>query len=144
MKRIWIVLLAALFIALCAFLWVVGPVIPFLILIAMEPAGWGCDEGPGTDQRSANGRGDAVEEYIKACTGFGTIIDYSIVMQLKGDEKMTTLIKHEWLRYDYPKFVWLDDDALNIDLGEVAWISRKVEKVGSIRITYSYTKTGWW
>ncbi|SFK32252.1 hypothetical protein SAMN05444581_10613 [Methylocapsa palsarum] len=109
---------------------------------ASEPTG--CDEGPGTEQSSTNGRGDVVEEYMKACTGFGTIIDYSIVLQLKGDEKMMTLATHEWLRYDYPQFTWINDDELNIALGNVAWVSHKVEKVGSIRITYSYTKTGWW
>ena len=109
---------------------------------ASEPTG--CDEGPVTDRSSTNGRGDVVEEYMKACTGFGTIIDFSIVLQLKGDEKMTTLATHQWLRYDYPQFTWINDDELNIALGNVAWVSHKVEKVGSIRITYSYTKTGWW
>lgn len=67
-------------------------------------------------------------------------------MQLKGDEKMTTLVQHSELRYDYPKFRWLDDDTLNIDLGKVAWVSRKRDSVGTVRITYSYTITGadWW
>jgi len=53
----------------------------------MEPAEWGCDEGPVTDQRSTNARGDVVEEYIKACTGFGTVVDYSIVLQVRGEKK---------------------------------------------------------
>jgi hypothetical protein len=147
MKRGWIVLLAALFIALGAILWEFGRAVFFLVMfVAMEPAGRGCDEGPVTDQRSTNGRGDVVEEYIRACTGFGTVVDYSIVLQLRGDEKTTKLVEHDRLSYEYPKFRWIDNDTLSIDLGKVEWISRKVDKVGSIRITYSYTKAGtsWW
>jgi hypothetical protein len=64
MKRAWIVLLAALFLALGAILWEFGRAIPLLIWIAMQPAGWGCDEGPVTDQSATNARGDVVEEYI--------------------------------------------------------------------------------
>lgn len=140
-ETICTVLLAALFIGLCAFLWELWPAIIFIVLMAREPPGWGCDEGPVADRDSANGQGDVVEEYIKICTGFGTIVDESIILQLKGEEKMTTLVEHDRLHYEYPKFHWLNDDILSIGLGEVAWISRKVEKVGSIHITYSYTMT---
>jgi hypothetical protein len=84
MKRGWIVLFAALFIALGAILWEFGRAVFFLVMfVAMEPAGRECGEGPVTDQRSTNARGDLVEEYIKACTGFGTVVDYSIVLQLR-------------------------------------------------------------
>jgi hypothetical protein len=146
MKRGWIVLLAALFIALGVIVWEFLPAIYFLVMFAMEPAGWGCDEGPVTDQRSTKGRGDVVEEYIKACTGFGTVVDYSIVLQLRGVEKTTTLVEHDRLYYEYPKFLWINDDSLSIDLGKVDSIGSTVHKVGPIRITYTYTivDTGWW
>jgi hypothetical protein len=54
--------------------------------------------------------------------------------------------KHERLYYEYPKFRWINDDPLSIDLGEVDWISLKTDRVGPIRITYTYAKadTGWW
>jgi hypothetical protein len=41
---------------------------------------------------------------------------------------------------------WIDDDTLVIDLGEVRSVWSQVDKIGSIHITYSYTKTetGWW
>ena len=87
MKRGWIALLASLFIALGATVWEFWRAVPFLVMIAMEPAGWGCDEGPVTDQSATNRRGDVVEEYIRACTGFGTVVDHSIVLRLRGDEK---------------------------------------------------------
>jgi hypothetical protein len=89
MKRGRVALLAVLFIVIMlgVIAWEVLPVAYFLIRIAMEPAGWGCDEGPVTDQRSTNARGDVVEEYIKACTGFGTVVDYSIVLQVRGEKK---------------------------------------------------------
>jgi hypothetical protein len=109
MKRGWIVLLAALFIALGAIVWKFWRAVPFLVMIAMEPAGWGCDEGPVTDQSATNRRGDVVEEYIRACTGFGTVVDHSIVLRLRGDEKTTTLVEHDRLYYEYPKFHWIND-----------------------------------
>jgi hypothetical protein len=93
MKRGWIVLLAAPFVALGAIVWAFLPAIFVLVKFAMEPAGRGCDEGPVTDQCATNARGDVVEEYIRACTGFGTVVDYSIVMQLRGDEKTTKLVE---------------------------------------------------
>ncbi len=105
----------------------------------MEPAGQGCDEGPVTDRSATNGRGDVVEEYIRACTGFGTVVDYSIVLQLSGDEKTTTLVEHDRLHYEYPKFRWLDDDTLMIDLGKVSWLQSQVHKARSIKITYVYS-----
>ncbi len=146
MKRGRIVLLAALLIALGAILWKFGRAIPLLIWIAMQPAGWGCDEGPVIDRRSTNTRGDVVEEYERACSGIGTVIDYSIVLQLRGDEKTTKLVEHDWLYYEYPKFRWINDKSLSIDLGKVHSVWSTVHKVGSIRITYTYAKavTGWW
>jgi hypothetical protein len=99
MKRGRVALLAVLFIVIVlgVIAWEVLPVAYFLIRIAMEPGGWGCDEGPVTDQRSTNARGNVVEEYIKACTGFGTVVGYSIVLQLRNDEKTMTLVEHDRL-----------------------------------------------
>jgi hypothetical protein len=146
MKRGWIVFLGVLLIALGVIVWEFLPAIYFLVMFAMEPAGQGCDEGPVTDQRSTNARGDVVEEYIRACTGFGTVVDYSIVLQLRSDEKRTTLAEHDRLSYEYPKFFWINDDTLSIDLGKVHSVWSMIHKVGSIRITYTYAKadTGWW
>jgi hypothetical protein len=68
------------------------------------------------------------------------------VLQLRGDDKTTKLVEHDRLYYGYPKFRWIDDDTLSIDLGKVDSIGSTVHKVGSIRITYTYVKadTGWW
>ena len=107
-------------------------------MFAMQHKGEGCDEGPITDQSATNARGDVVEEYIKACTGFGTVVDYSILLQLHGDEKMATLAEHSDPQQDYPKFRWLGDDALMIDLGKVRWIRSLVHKVAGVNITYVY------
>ena len=135
MKRGWIVLLAALFIALGAILWEFGRAIPLLIWIAMQPAGWGCDEGPVTDQSATNARGDVVEEYIKVCTAVGSFADYSILLQLHGGEKAATLAEHSDPQQRYPKFRWLSDDALMIDLGKVTWVRSPVHKVAGCRNT---------
>jgi hypothetical protein len=134
-RRGWIVFLGVLLIALGVIVWEFLPAIYFLVMFAMEPAGEGCNEGLVSDQRVRNGRGDIVATYLRACTGFGTVVDYSIVTQLRGDEKTTTLVEHDRLYYNYPKFRWINDDTLSIDLGEVSWVSVKTTRVGSIRIT---------
>ena len=139
MKRGWIVLLAALFIALGAIVWELGRAVPFLVMMAMEPAGWGCDEGPVTDQSATNARGDVVEEYIKVCTAVGSFADYSILLQLHGDKKTATLAEHSDPQQDYPKFRWLSDDTLMIDIGKVSWVRSQVHKAGSVKITYAYS-----
>jgi hypothetical protein len=131
------VLLASLFVALGAIAWEVLPVAYFIVMIAMDPAG--CDEGPVTGGSSTNTRGDVVQEYIKVCTGFGSFADYSIVLQLHGNEKPTTLVEDSDPQQDYPKFRWLDDDSLMIDLGKVSWLQSQVHKARSIKITYVYS-----
>jgi hypothetical protein len=55
----------------------------------------GCDEGPFSDWSSANTRGDVVALYAKACTGIGTIVDYSTTLQLRGAKKATTLVEND-------------------------------------------------
>ncbi len=68
------------------------------------------------------------------------------MLQLRGDEKTTTLVEHDRLYYEYPKFHWINDDTLSIDLGKVDSVWPTIHKVGSIRITYTYAMTdaGWW
>jgi hypothetical protein len=68
------------------------------------------------------------------------------VLQLRNDEKTTTLVEHDRLSYEYPKFRWINDDTLMIDLGKVHSVWSRVGRVGSIRITYTYAKAdnGWW
>jgi hypothetical protein len=66
-------------------------------------------------------------------------------LQFRGDEKTTKLVEHDRLYYEYPKFRWIDNDTLSIDLGKVDSIGSAVHKVGSIRITYTYAMgdIGW-
>ena len=118
-------------------------ILQFIVLFTIP---WNCDEGMAEDWRAANMRGDVVAEYAKACTGVGTVVDYSVVLQAQGTEKLTTLVKHSELSYGYPKFRWINDNTFVFDLGEAHSVWSQVDKVGSIQIAYSYTKTetGWW
>ncbi|MGH6813632.1 MAG: hypothetical protein ACREDM_15260 [Methylocella sp.] len=125
-------------------------IISVALMLVLGIGGWiglvfylfsgGCDEGPFSDCSSANARGDVVALYAKACTGIGTIVDYSITLQLHGAEKATTLVENDGPRYGCPKFRWVDDDTLMIDLGRPRWISQKTGRVGPIHITYVYSK----
>jgi hypothetical protein len=116
----------------------VTPTILRLVVLFAIP--WNCDEGMASDWRAVNARGDIVAAYDKACTGVGTVVDYSVVLQLRGADKITTLVEHSELYYGYPKFRWIDDDTLSIDLGKVRADWGEVDRVGSIRIAYSYSK----
>ncbi|SFK32218.1 hypothetical protein SAMN05444581_10611 [Methylocapsa palsarum] len=95
------------------------------------------DEAMAQDRRAANSRGDTVAEYDRSC-GFG-VFDQSIVLQLAGAEKLTTLAKFQNLHYAYPKFHWINDNNLNVELGSVRGLSSLRGKAGNIRISYTYT-----
>ncbi len=139
MKRGIIALFVALLIVLGAIIWHLLPALYFLVMMAKEPEVWGCDEGLVEGSRLPNGRDDAVAEYLKLCTGFGTIADYSIVLELGGVNKPTTLVEHSDPQPNYPKFRWLDNDTLVIDLGKVSWLKSPLHKVGSVNISYVYS-----
>lgn len=140
-------LLAAVLALIVMIAWFFVPIIFFVVMNPLE-----CDEGPDKDHAFANVRGDRVMEYFRACTGFGTFVDNSIVLQLHGDENLTKIVAYGELRDGYPKFRWVDDDTLNVDLGPVHsfWgevnlplfhsVWAEVDKVGSIHITYTYFK----
>jgi hypothetical protein len=67
-------------------------------------------------------------------------------LRLRVDETATALVEHSDLRYDFPKFRWINDGTLIVDLGKVDWVSPRTHKAGSIRVTYAFTKaeTSWW
>lgn len=112
-------------------------IITVLVFLAAMPAD--CDEGMAADTRTPNARGDFVAAYDKTCTGLGTTQQELVVLQLHGDELFTTLVEHGELFYSYPKFRWIDNDHLNVDLGKTWWVQIKTDKVGVINIDYIYS-----
>jgi hypothetical protein len=129
--------------------WMIGGIIAIILLVTMLtiiPLAVQfafpdeCNEGMVQDRRAANTRGDIVADYARAC-GFG-VFDESVVLQLAGVETLATLVKYGNLNYAYPKFRWIDEDTLNVDLGNVYRLSSRLDKVGNIRISYSYTMVG--
>ena len=74
-----------------------------------------------------------------AGAGPGSFADYFILLQLHGDKKTATLAEHSDPQQDYPKFRWLSDDTLMIDIGKVSWVRSQVHKAGSVKITYAYS-----
>jgi hypothetical protein len=133
-KRILIAILAGTGLLLAA------PIITVLVFLAAMPAD--CDEGLAADSRTANARGDFVAAYDKSCTGLGTAQQESVVLQLHGNDSFTTLVEYGELIYSYPKFRWINNDNLSIDLGKTRWVGIKTDKVGAIKITYAYSLTG--
>ncbi|MGO9672990.1 MAG: hypothetical protein ACLPSF_02275 [Methylocella sp.] len=134
----WIV---RLFIGLALFI-LLALVGGLLLIGSLFPGG--CDHGMFEDRRASNGRGDTVGEYIDVCTGFGTVADYSIVLQPQGENRDITLLRHENTRDGFPKIRWIDDNTVSVDLGEVDWVSWWPRRsFGDIRINYTYRLRSW-
>lgn len=130
--------------AIVIILVVVALMIPQLVFVLAMP--WNCDDLMPIPV--INGRGDVVEEQVRACTGIGTILNYSITLQTRNVKTQITVVKYSPVsdQNDDTTLRWIDDDTLIVDLGKVRSVWSQVDKVGSIRITYVYTKTetGWW
>ena len=116
-----------------------GLLLVFLALLISNS----CDDAAG--ETTSNSRGDIVKERLTICTGIGTVINYSVVLlPLKPSFvwKTITLGKYEPVSDSSPVFQWIDNDRLIIDLGKVRSVWSKVDMVGSIHISYAYTKVG--
>jgi hypothetical protein len=109
-----------------------APTIPQLVVLLTIP--WNCDDIRPTPV--PNKRGDVAEEKVQACTGIGTVLNYSITLRPRDVKTQTTIVKYSPLfdQNDDTTLRWIDDDTLSIDLGKVRWISPKTSKVGSIQI----------
>jgi hypothetical protein len=103
-----------------------APTIPQLVVLLAIP--WKCDEG--TSNGVNNALGDIVAVHARACTGVGTIVDYSVVLQAHGAATATTLVEFNEPYSGYPKFRWINDDSLSVDLGKLSWVSLKTDRVG--------------
>ncbi len=103
--------------------------------------------GEELDATETNKRGDVAAENLRVCFGLGAFVDYSITLQRKKSEKAIKLVEYAPTLAEAPvKLRWIDDDLLMIDLGEVRSIWSRVDRVGPIHITYTYSKkeTSWW
>lgn len=135
----WVIAAAVAIIVLIA-----APTIPQLVVLFSIP--WNCDDTEPTP--APNTRGDVAEEEVHICTGIGTILNYSITLRPRNSKAQTTIVKYSPLsdQNDDTTVRWIDDDTLMIDLGKVHSVWSRVDRVGSIRITYTYVKadSGWW
>ncbi|MGH6823046.1 MAG: hypothetical protein ACRECP_08650 [Methylocella sp.] len=68
----WVIVAAVAIVLVAA-----APTIPHLVFVLAMP--WNCDDMIPTPV--TNSRGDVAEEEMRACTGIGTIINYSITLQ---------------------------------------------------------------
>jgi hypothetical protein len=105
-----------------------------------------CGEEIGTT--IGNTRGDVAAENLRVCFGLGAFVDYSITLRTRESEKAMKLVEYDPSSDAMAPVTlrWIDNDTLTVDLGNVRSVWSKVDKIGSIYITYSYTKTetSWW
>jgi hypothetical protein len=80
-----------------------------------------------------NARGDVVEEQLQVCTGIGTVLNYSVTLQLQGAMAAKTLVQYSPEAKD-TKLHWIDNNTLIVDLSKVHSVWSKVDKLGSIHI----------
>jgi hypothetical protein len=113
-----------------------APAIRELVFVLAIP--WNCDDM--MPPPVSNGRGDVAEEEVRACTGIGTILNYSITLQPRYVKTQTTIVKYspQSDQNDDTTLRWIDVDTLLIDLGTIRSIWSRVDRVGSIRIKYAY------
>jgi hypothetical protein len=74
-------------------------------------------------------RDDVVAEYVRACSGIGSVVDHSIILQLPDDIKRTKLAEYGGLRCDFFKFRWIEDDTLIVVLAKSIGFRRKPLKL---------------
>jgi hypothetical protein len=99
-----------------------------------------CGEEIGTT--IGNTRGDVAAENLRVCFGLGAFVDYSITLHTRESEKAMKLVEYT-PSSDAGASVtlrWFDDNTLSIDIGKVRAVWGEVDRVGSIRIAYSYSK----
>jgi hypothetical protein len=99
-----------------------------------------CGEEIGTT--IGNTRGDVAAENLRVCFGLGAFVDYSITLHTRESEKAMNLVEYT-PSSDAGASVtlrWIDDNTLGIDIGKVRAVWGEVDRVGSIRIAYSYSK----
>jgi hypothetical protein len=105
-----------------------------------------CGEEMGTT--IGNTRGDVAAENLRVCFGLGAFVDYSITLHTRESEKVMKLVEYDPSSDATAPVTlrWIDNDTLTVDLGNVRSVWSKVDKVGSIHVTYSYNKadTSWW
>lgn len=100
-----------------------------------------CDEAiPSPVVRNLSG--DTAEGQFEACTWIGTVINESVTLQIHRYPRLwprKVLIDFESVGYSRePILRWIDEKTLSVDLGDVSWVSSRIEKAGDIKIVYSY------
>jgi hypothetical protein len=89
----------------------------------------------------ANRRGDIAEGRVQVCTLIGSVENYYVALQIHIYPRFyprRTLAGYSPVGEHDPVLRWIDDNTLSVDLGKVSWVSPHVEKMGNIRILYSY------
>jgi len=90
---------------------------------------------------AANGKGAAATAKIEACTFVGTVENYWIELEVHPRWlfwRSKTLIDYAPRGNQIPLLNWIDDETLSIELGEVSWVSPRIDQVGHVHIIYSY------
>jgi hypothetical protein len=93
-----------------------------------------CDIAHGNS--AENGRGDLVEDQVRDCAIIGSAAEDRIGLKL-ADAKDFVVYYDFRPKSHEPIFRWLGDDHLDVDLGEVTWLTPQIDRLGRIRITYS-------
>jgi len=90
----------------------------------------------------ANARGDRAQGRLQACSFFGASDNYYITLEIEN--QLSLWPRKKLIDYDpagdlSPVLRWTDENTLSIDLGKVYEVSTRLNQVGSVHITYTYS-----
>ena len=98
-----------------------------------------CDEGVAQDTSVENSRGDVVSQYLKACTGIGTDLSWSIVLNASAYPTLVTVARFDEEAGSYPLMRWENDNMLALQFRKDQHVWSRLDKVGDIRIIYDFS-----
>ncbi|MDQ6702682.1 MAG: hypothetical protein M3Z96_06045 [Pseudomonadota bacterium] len=88
----------------------------------------------------AKERGVRAEAMARYCTFFGVPNERRLGLHLSDDSGDFVLVTYELRNErDAPVPRWLDDDHLNVDLGQVTWLTPQIDHLGHVKISYTYS-----
>jgi hypothetical protein len=103
--------------------------------------------GPGLDQCAktqqeamSSERGVVAEAMAHWCASVGIPNESRLGLHLSDESGDAVLVYYEPKNNRVaPVLHWLDENQLDVDLGEVTWLTPQVSQRGTVAVTYSYS-----
>ncbi|MGH6838387.1 MAG: hypothetical protein ACREDT_06240 [Methylocella sp.] len=88
-------------------------------------------------EEADNSRGDVAEDQIRDCALLGSAAEFRVSFRFAAASDFIPLVYYDPVSNIHLQ--WLDDDHLNVDLGEVKWLTPQIGHLGRVKISYAYS-----